>query len=173
MIRNHTVKLLLKTLPLLTGSFMISTRVVKDYWLRFEWQHRGSPHIHGLAWPSNAPDVENIFSDPNVSDEDKQLVLNFIDSLVSTQNPALPQNNPDISQAQNFEQIRIYVTNHFVKPRRISLKTSFSSLPHVKGTLCVQKHIASEMVMEDKCAASVFQNHWNKIVKPISMRMVI
>ena len=72
---------------------------VKDYWLRFEWQHRGSPHIHGLAWLCNAPDVEKIFSDPNVSDEDKQLVLKFIDSLVSTQNPALPQNNPDVSQA--------------------------------------------------------------------------
>ena len=20
-----------------------------DYWMRFEWQHRGSPHVHGLA----------------------------------------------------------------------------------------------------------------------------
>ena len=69
---------------------------VKDYWPYFQWQHRGSPHINGLVWLSNAPDVENIFS---VSNEDKQLVLNFIDILVSTQNPALPQNNPDVSQA--------------------------------------------------------------------------
>ena len=23
---------------------------VRDYWLRFEWQHRGSPHVYGLAW---------------------------------------------------------------------------------------------------------------------------
>jgi len=29
-----------------------------DYWFSFEWQHRGSPHIHGLAWLNNAPDVE-------------------------------------------------------------------------------------------------------------------
>ena len=72
---------------------------VKDYWLRFEWQHRGSPHIHGLAWLSDAPDVEKIYGDPNVSEGDKQLVLNFIDSLVSTQNPALPHSNPDVSQA--------------------------------------------------------------------------
>ena len=126
---------------------------VKDYWLHFEWQHRGSPHIHGLAWLSNAPDVENIFSDPNVSDEDKQLVLNFIDSSVSTQNPALPQNNLDVSQAQNLKRIHMYATNHFWMPHRISLKTSSNSLPHVRGTLCVQKHIVSEMLMEDKCVA--------------------
>ncbi len=27
-----------------------------DYWLRFEWQHRGSPHVRGLAWLPNVPD---------------------------------------------------------------------------------------------------------------------
>ena len=29
---------------------------MKDYW-RFEWQYRGSPHVHGLALISDAPDV--------------------------------------------------------------------------------------------------------------------
>ena len=24
-----------------------------DYWLWFEWQHRGSPHVHHLAWLTN------------------------------------------------------------------------------------------------------------------------
>ena len=31
---------------------------VKGYWLRFEWQHRGSPHVHDLAWLSDAPVIE-------------------------------------------------------------------------------------------------------------------
>lgn len=31
-----------------------------DYWMRFEWQHRGSPHVHGVAWLPNAPDVEQL-----------------------------------------------------------------------------------------------------------------
>ena len=31
-----------------------------DYWLRFEWQHRGSPHVHGLAWLPDTPDVEQL-----------------------------------------------------------------------------------------------------------------
>ena len=31
-----------------------------DYWMRFEWQHHGSPHVHGVAWLPNAPDVEQL-----------------------------------------------------------------------------------------------------------------
>ncbi|RXK41116.1 hypothetical protein M231_01519 [Tremella mesenterica] len=30
---------------------------VKDWWYRFEWQHRGSSHVHGLIWLSKAPDI--------------------------------------------------------------------------------------------------------------------
>ena len=35
---------------------------VRDYWFRFEWQHHGSPHVHGLAWLSDASDVQGAFS---------------------------------------------------------------------------------------------------------------
>ena len=31
-----------------------------DYWYRFEWQHRGSPHVHGLAWFEGAPDAQQV-----------------------------------------------------------------------------------------------------------------
>ena len=30
-----------------------------DYWIGFEWQHRGSPHVHGLGLP-NAPNVKEL-----------------------------------------------------------------------------------------------------------------
>ena len=50
-----------------------------DYWLRFEWQHRGSPHVHGLAWLPNTPDVEL--------------------SIVSTVNPAIFSDGSDASSA--------------------------------------------------------------------------
>ena len=62
---------------------------VKDYWLRFEYQHRGSPHVHGLAWLPNAPDIERLFTDPTVPEVDRQKAIRFIDSLVSTTNPAV------------------------------------------------------------------------------------
>jgi hypothetical protein len=30
---------------------------VLDFWRRYEWQHRGSPHVHMLLWIDKAPDV--------------------------------------------------------------------------------------------------------------------
>ena len=48
-------------------AFYVGVLGVTDYWMRFEWQHRGSPHVHGLAWLPDAPDVEQLLSPPNVS----------------------------------------------------------------------------------------------------------
>ena len=31
-----------------------------DYWLWFEYQHRGSPHVHGLAWLADSPNIEDL-----------------------------------------------------------------------------------------------------------------
>ena len=33
-----------------------------DYWFHFKWQHHGSPHVHGLAWLPDAPDLEEVLS---------------------------------------------------------------------------------------------------------------
>ena len=52
-----------------------------DYWMRVEYQHRGSPHIHGLVWLPNAPALERL----NIDDEaEKQRVIAFIDTIVTT-----------------------------------------------------------------------------------------
>jgi hypothetical protein len=51
---------------------------------RFEWQHRGSPHIHGIFWIKDAPSVDNLESK---SDEYKANVIQYFDKLVSTWNP--------------------------------------------------------------------------------------
>jgi hypothetical protein len=45
---------------------------VIDHWRRYEWQHRGSPHIHMLLWLCNAPDTTR-FDD--MSEEEKQEVI--------------------------------------------------------------------------------------------------
>ena len=71
-----------------------------DYWFRFEWQHRGSPHVHGLAWLPNAPDAEKLLS----CDDSSQLldvvdeVIAYVDELVSTVNPGIPA---DVNNVQN------------------------------------------------------------------------
>lgn len=33
---------------------------VKVYWSRYEWQHRGSPHVHGFIWLEGAPNIDNL-----------------------------------------------------------------------------------------------------------------
>jgi ATP-dependent DNA helicase PIF1 len=57
---------------------------VIDYWWRFEWQHRGSSHIHGFLWLRGAPSVEDLKLD---NDESVQQFVRFWDKLVSTWNP--------------------------------------------------------------------------------------
>ena len=42
--------------------FFIGILKANDYWLRFEYQHRGSPHIHGVVWLQDAPDVQNVLA---------------------------------------------------------------------------------------------------------------
>lgn len=89
-----------------------------DYWMRFEWQHRGSPHVHGLAWLEDAPNVETIFSatsdreanppnathDPSGSEDStlhaaKQQLIEYINRTVSTINPAVLPDGSNVADA--------------------------------------------------------------------------
>ena len=63
-------------------AFYIGVLGVTDYWLRLEWQHRGSPHVHGLAWLPDTPDVQQLGND--CSDTLKEEIIKHADSLVST-----------------------------------------------------------------------------------------
>ena len=71
--------------------FYVDILHVVDYWVRFEWQHRGSPHIHGLAWLPNAPDVEKLklSSEIQILEVDRNRIVRYIDSIVSTINPSI------------------------------------------------------------------------------------
>ena len=66
--------------------------------MQFEWQHRGSPHVHGLARLPNAPDVEQLPSYPDTSDAVKEEITRFADGIVTTCNPAVL---PDGSKMDN------------------------------------------------------------------------
>ena len=74
---------------------------VTDYWMRFEWQHRGSPHVHGLAWLPDAPNVMQLVSSPdNIPDtvKDDNIIKNA-DRLVTTINPAVLPDGSNIDDA--------------------------------------------------------------------------
>ena len=80
-------------------TFYVSVLGAVDFWYRFEWQHHGSPHVHGIAWLEKAPDVEKLLS---TQDDDEFLdaleeIVRYVDSLVSTMNPGIL---PDGSDAE-------------------------------------------------------------------------
>jgi len=87
--------------------FMTKFFAVKDYWYRFEWQHRGSPHIHGLLWLEDAPSCSDIDS---LSHECRAAIVQYFDGLVSAcinqRSIILPPANPcrrrftDLNQAE-------------------------------------------------------------------------
>lgn len=84
-------------------------------------QHHGSPHVHSLPWLPNAPDIETI----NTSAETKPQLIEFIDSIIGTINPAIdidgynqnsapmPQTNPHICNisynVENYEQDLVHL----------------------------------------------------------------
>ena len=90
--------------------------------MRFEWQHRGSPHVHGLAWLPDTPDVEEMLASSEDGDDTaKEELIRHVDSIVTTLNPAIlpdgsnaddappPKTNPHIcnqpySEIEDFNQ---------------------------------------------------------------------
>ena len=79
-------------------AFYVGVLGATDYWMRFEWQHRGSPHVHGLAWFPDAPDVERVLISTDGSDAAKEELTRYVDQIVSTTNPAVL---PDGSNADS------------------------------------------------------------------------
>ena len=68
--------------------------------MRFEWQYCGSPHVHGLAWLPNAPDVENLLSSsPDLVESTKEKIIEYADKIISTFNPAVLPDGSNVDEA--------------------------------------------------------------------------
>jgi arsenate reductase-like glutaredoxin family protein len=57
---------------------------VKDFWMRYEWQFRGSPHVHGILWLTDAPDLSSL---SNTDAPQTATLLAFCDKLTKAWNP--------------------------------------------------------------------------------------
>ena len=57
----------------------------QDYWFRYEWQHRGSVHVHGMAWLKGAPRAENLLhADPVIRQatiDEVSFLLQYLNSI--------------------------------------------------------------------------------------------
>lgn len=72
-----------------------------DYWCRYEWQHRGSPHVHGFLWLQNAPSMERLnWDDPT----QVRFAKEYFDRCVHAMNPH--------DRHQKNIQVRINDDNH-------------------------------------------------------------
>uniref|UniRef100_A0A1X7TZG1 Helitron helicase-like domain-containing protein n=1 Tax=Amphimedon queenslandica TaxID=400682 RepID=A0A1X7TZG1_AMPQE len=68
--------------------------------MRFEWQHRGSPHVHGLAWLPNAPNVEDLLSSqPDFVESIKEKIIEYADKIISTIKTAVLPDGSNVSDA--------------------------------------------------------------------------
>uniref|UniRef100_A0A1X7V3Z1 Helitron helicase-like domain-containing protein n=1 Tax=Amphimedon queenslandica TaxID=400682 RepID=A0A1X7V3Z1_AMPQE len=68
--------------------------------MRFKWQHRGSPNVHGLAWLPNAPNVEKLLSSsPDLVESKKEKIIEYADKIISTINPAVLPDGSNVSDA--------------------------------------------------------------------------
>lgn len=64
---------------------------MRYYWYRTEFQHRDSPHIHGVLWIDGAPDVRTL----NIMDEaGSDAVCDYFNQLVTTTTPGTSPSPP-------------------------------------------------------------------------------
>lgn len=81
---------------------------VIDFWYRIEFQHRGSPHIHGFIWFNGAPNVIEL---ETMNEEQRQQVIDYFEQIISESSPdysfsIIPLVNPckiNFSDVENHE----------------------------------------------------------------------
>ena len=64
--------------------FYMDIMEAKDYWLRFEYQHRGIPYFHEVVWLQDVPDIQNILATDDSTGQEE--LIRYIDKTVSTTN---------------------------------------------------------------------------------------
>ncbi|XP_013855915.1 uncharacterized protein LOC106511716, partial [Austrofundulus limnaeus] len=74
---------------------------IADYFYRVEFQHRGSPHIHGLIWLKGKV--------PVVDEDDDQTVCDFVDRYISAQLPD-PDREPELHK--KVSEVQKHSRNH-------------------------------------------------------------
>ena len=89
-----------------------------EYWFRVEFQHRGSPHIHGFLWLPNRPSID---IKPNETEKIKKL-KDYFDNLIHAKqtNPTIHYNthpskqhySETIDDPQNLDQLIKAVQTH-------------------------------------------------------------
>uniref|UniRef100_A0A158P537 ATP-dependent DNA helicase n=1 Tax=Tetranychus urticae TaxID=32264 RepID=A0A158P537_TETUR len=93
---------------------------VNDLWYRYEWQWRGSPHIHGVLWIDGAPDVSKL---DDISEGSRDRIAQWFANFCS---------------AWNFDSQTQAGSNH---PSRYTFTNKMSEETDLNDLLnCLQRH---------------------------------
>ncbi len=66
---------------------------LEDYWYRYEWQHHGSVHMHGIRRKGNALAIE--WKEMKKDEMVMEKVVKYVDTLVTTINSGLNEPIPE------------------------------------------------------------------------------
>ena len=73
------------------------TLAFDDFWYRFEWQDRGSGHVHGFLWLTGGPEITDArMEDPAF----RQTLVDFFKTRVFGQSPLPDLPRPDVHPCQ-------------------------------------------------------------------------
>ena len=125
--------------------FYLGVQKSTDYWMRFEWQHRGSPHVHGVAWLPKAPDVKQLLESTDNIKSVKEVINQYTNKVVTTINPAVAPDGIDVDDAPPP------VTQpHICNKSYLDIEDRHEDLSHAKDTDAALKHTVSELVMVNR-----------------------
>ena len=109
---------------------------IKDYWWRYEWQHRGSSHIHGFLWIEDAPSVDKL----DLSQEaDKRTFINYWDQHISTIHP-----NRSSAPAAVHPSAQLFETLHDTKQELAEMLNRFQCHNRCTEGYCVRRRKAED-----------------------------
>ena len=91
-----------------TKSFFQDVLNIKWYWWRVEYQHRGTPHVHGFIKLSNDHDLEKL---------GKTALRGYLQSKSSKEHDYLSESQQMIFQGQEAEQKIIKFAENFINLR--------------------------------------------------------
>ncbi|RXN32331.1 replicase helicase endonuclease [Labeo rohita] len=98
---------------------------VEDYFYRVEFQARGSPHIHLLAWVKGAPEFEN---------QSDQEMCDFIDRYITCHLPD-PTSDPELHKIVTEVQLHSRKHSKSCKKGNMLCRYGFPKLPVSKTTI--------------------------------------
>ena len=120
--------------------------VVKDHWMRIDFQMRGSPHVHSFWWIAGEPNVDTI--------EGRQQAPQFIDQYISTKLPDQtrePELNRLVHTLQTHEhsptcykQNRVNCTFDFPRPTSTETRIRTNTDPGSAARFYVTKRNESD-----------------------------